>query len=171
MRCLSRTRRLVALALVGGTSMAACVLANDNTPADWRTWDLGAFRMRVPAVLVHVAGGIDSKAGVFTAEGLRIEYDFGLYSDPLTRRDDMLDYQSSEGNVEGLAARFVRYRLAGAADLPARSCSGGFVPGVRMSGMGALKLTVLACAVGGDNLMDVPTIFESIRFQGPAPRS
>lgn len=165
---LSRIKRLVALALVGGTVMAGCALADNNNnkpPADWHTWDLGAFRMQAPSGLKHVAGGTDSQAGTLTADGLRIEYDFGLYSDPLVRREETLDYQSSEGTVDGLVARFARYRLAGAADLRAWSCSGVFVPRVRASGMGALKLTVLVCAAGGDGLKHAPTIFESIRFR------
>jgi hypothetical protein len=116
------------------------------------------------------AGGIDSQAGVLTADGLRIDYDFGLYSDPLVRRDDMRDYQSTAGTVDGLAARFVRFRLAGATQsLPL--CSGVHVPQVRRSGTGILALTVLACADRAERLTDAPAIFESIRFQDTAGRS
>ena len=61
LRRLSRTKRVVALALVGGTVMAGCALAdnNDKLPADWRAWNLGAFRMQAPSGLKHVVGGTD----------------------------------------------------------------------------------------------------------------
>lgn len=167
MRRLSRIRRLGTLALVVGT-MAACALA--NTPSDWQSWDLGAIRLHTPAAMQLKAGGIDSQAGMLTSEGLRIEYDFGLYSDPLTRRDDMLDYRSTDGTVDGRAARIVHFRLTGTAATTLRACSGVHVPAVRRSSMGALSLTVLACAASADDLKDAPDIFRSIRFQGSAAR-
>ncbi len=162
-----RLPTLAVLLLVGG-SMAACVSA--ATPADWRTWDLGAFQMRAPAELRHTAGGIDSQAGALTAAGLRIDYDFGLYSDPLARRNDTLDYHARDGKVDGLDARFVRFRIAPAGAQAGQSCSGVHVPAVRSSGMGPLALTVLACAPHADGLRDVPDMLASIRLQAPQPR-
>ena len=158
----------LAFLLLVGSSMAGCVSA--AAPADWRTWDLGAFQMRAPADLRLAAGGIDSQAGALTAAGLRIDYDFGLYSDPLARRDDTLDYQSRAGTIDRLDARFVRYRIAPAGQQAAQSCSGVHVPGVRSSGMGPLALTVLACADHAEGLRDVPAMLASIRFQAPSGR-
>ncbi len=164
---LSRTRSLTALVLAG-CFMAGCVLA--AAPAAWRTWDLGAFQMRAPANLSQTAGGIDSQAGALSAGGLRVDYDFGLYSDPLARREDTLDYQSSAGKVDGLDARFVQYRLGSSGEQAAQACSGVHVPRVVTSGMGRLALTVLACAAHADGLADVPTMLASIRFQEPVAR-
>lgn len=165
-RRLIRLRQLGALALVA-CSVAAC--ASAATPADWQDWDLGAFRMRTPTGLHHVAGGTDSQAGAWTADGVRISYDYGLYSDPLNRRSAMLDYQSSAGKVDGLDARFVRFRVAESTG-PVQTCSGVHVPLVGTSSMGKLSLTMLACAADADRLQPVPAMFESIRFQGPAAR-
>ena len=164
------SRRILSLAvlLLVGCSVAACVSA--AAPAAWRSWNLGAFDMRAPADLRHSAGGIDSLAGALTAAGLRVDYDFGLYSDPLARRDDTLDYASTTGKVDGLDARFVRFRIAPAGEQAAQSCSGVHVPGVRNSGMGPLALTVLACATQVDGLRDVPAMLASIRFQPPVAR-
>lgn len=168
MHCLSPKGRLGPLALAVG-AMAGCALA--EAPAGWRHWDLGAIGLRVPAVMQLKAGGTDSQAGALTSDGLRIVYDFGLYSDPLARRDDMLDYRSSAAAVDGRAARMVQFRLGGATAAPLPACSGVHVPAVRKSSMGALSLTVLACAASADGLQDVPAIFRSIRFQGAAARS
>lgn len=164
---LSRIRRQSALALVG-CAMTGCALA--VAPADWQRWDFGAFQLRTPAGMQLAAGGIDSQAGALSAGDLRIEYDFGLYSDPLTRRDDTWDYQSRSGSVDGLTARFVRFRLGATPGQTARMCSGVHVPGVRESGMGALALTVLACAARDDSLKVVPAVLASIRFAQPAAR-
>ncbi len=156
--------------------MAGCVLAASTpaSPAAWRSWDLGAFQVRAPAHLGQTAAGIDSQAGVLSGVNLRIDYDFGLYSDPLARREDTLDYQSRAGKVDGLDARFVQYRLAASSAQAAQACSGVHVPRVRATGMGPLRLTVLACAAQAtgvaDGLVDVPAMLASIRFQEPAAR-
>lgn len=159
MRCLSP------LALVLGI-MAGCALA--DTPVGWRHWDLGAIRLQAPALMQLKAGGIDSQAGALTADGLRIDYDFGLYSDPLARRDGLLDYRSSDAAVDGRAARMVQFQRGGASAATLQACSGVHVPAVRQSSMGAMSLTVLACAASADGLKDVPAIFRSIRFQDAA---
>lgn len=167
MRWLSIVRRPIALTVVAG-AMVACAVAAATT--EWRIWDLGAFQIRAPSSLHHTAGGIDSKAGVLSTDGLHISYDFGLYSDPLTRRGDMLDYQSVAGSADGLAGRFVRFRQAGTAQQPDRICHGVHVPHVRMSGVGALSLTVLACAFSAESLKDTEAIIASIRFVQPERR-
>jgi hypothetical protein len=171
MRGLSHASRplalLAALALIGA-GMAGCAFA--AAPAVWPTWDLGAFQMRAPATMRMSAGGIDSLAGTLTAEGQRIEYDFGRYADSLTRRDDTLDYASRSGHVDGLQARFVRFRLQHAPDQALPECAGVHVPGVRNSGMGPLALTVLFCAATADGLQHASAVFDSIRFQGPVAR-
>lgn len=138
-------------------------------PADWRTWDLGAFQLRAPDHMQLSAGGIDSQAGALTAEGLRIDYDFGLYSDPLERRDDAVQYDASSGSIDGLPARFVRFRTRDPAG-HSRTCSGVHVPRVRQSGTGPLSLTVLACAALPERLTDMPAVFASIRIRGSASR-
>lgn len=146
--------------------LTACTLA---AAANWRRWELGAFRLQTPANLQQVAGGIDSQAGSLSADGLRVQYDFGRYSDPLTPTDDTLDYHSDAGMVDGLPARFVRFRVKGPT-ASAPFCSGVHVPQVRPAGAGMLSLTVLACAMTADQLAPVSAIFASIRFQPPVSR-
>ena len=151
-----------ALVVLSGCAMAAA-------PVDWRTWDLGAFRLQAPAGLQHQASGIDSQAGALSADGLRVQYDFGRYSDPLTRRSDTLDYHADAGTVDGLPARFVQFRVKGQTGTM-QSCSGVHVPQVRPSGTSMLSLTVLACADTREQLAPVSAILASIRFQAPASR-
>ena len=146
------------------TVLSGCATA--AAPSDWRTWDLGDFSLRTPAAMSLVTGGIDSQAGTLSADGLRIEYDYGLYSDPLIRSSDRLDYRSNAGTVDGLAARFVQFRVKA----PAQSCSGVHVPGVRASGTSTVALTVLACASTADLLQPASAIFATIRFKGTTTR-
>jgi len=139
------------------------------TPPDWRARDLGGFALHTPADMQLRTGGIDSQAGTLTSDSLRIDYDFGLYSDPLAQREDALDFQSCGATVDGLPARQVQFRLQDAAG-QSRSCIGVHVPQVRQSGMGPLRLTVLACADKPDQLKDMPAMFASIRLTGSGSR-
>lgn len=147
--------------------LSGCALA--AVPSGWRSWDLGAFRLQTPPGLQQQGGAIDSQAGTLVGDGLRVEYDYGRYSDPLARSADRLDYRSETGIVDGLPARFVQYRFQGEGG-GMRSCSGVHVPRVRVSGSNALSLTVLACADTSEQLAAVPTILSSIRFQAAPAR-
>lgn len=151
-----------ALIVLSGCAMAAA-------PANWRSWDLGALRMQTPANLQQVAGGIDSQAGTLSADGLRVHYDFGRYSDPLMRTGDTLDYRSRPGVVDGLPSQWVQFRV-NTPTAGAQFCSGVHVPRVRPSQAAVVSLTVLACAPTLDQLAPVPAILASIRLQAPASR-
>lgn len=165
MRCLISRLRLAAFA--APVVLAACAVA--ATPSDWQERDLGGFALRTPANMQLRAGGTDSQAGTLTSDHLRIDYDFGLYSDPLAQREDTFDYQSEPVTVDGLPARQVQFRLPDAAG-QSRSCIGVHVPQVRQSGMGSIRLTVLACTDKPDQLKNVPAMFMSIRFNDSEPR-
>jgi hypothetical protein len=147
--------------------LVACAMA--ATPPDWRARDLGGFTLHTPADMQLRAGGADSQAGTLTSGSLRIDYDFGLYADPLVQREDALDYQSGAAIVDGMSARQVHFRLQDAAG-QSRSCIGVHVPQVRQSGTGPLSLTMLACADKADDLKDVPAMFASIRITGSRSR-
>ena len=138
-------------------------------PTHWRTWDLGDFRLQTPPGWTQVVGGIDSQAGTLAEGGLRIEYDFGRYSDPLARREDMQDYRSNAGMVDGLPARFVQFRSVGPAG-QRQTCSGVHVPRIRPSGTSMLSLTVLACADTEAQLGPSAAILGSIRWHVPVSR-
>lgn len=155
------------LAVLAPCVLAACAMA--ATPSDWRSRDLGGFTLRTPVNMQFRAGGIDSQAGALTSESLRIDYDLGLYSDPLVQRENALDYQSGSTTVDGLAARQVQFRLPDATG-QSRSCIGVHVPQVRQGVMGPIRLTVLACADKPGQLKDMPAMFASIRFTGSGSR-
>lgn len=140
------------------------------TPSDWQERDLGGFALRTPADMQLRTGGIDSQAGTLTSEALRIDYDFGPYSDPLAQRADALDFHSGAITVDGLPARKVQFRLPDAATGQSRSCIGVHVPQVRQSSTGPMRLTVLACADKPDQLKDVPAMIATIRFTDSGSR-
>lgn len=51
---------------------------------DWRSYDEGAFTVRMPASLQRESiRGIDSQVGYWRAKGVEIGYDYGMYSNPL----------------------------------------------------------------------------------------
>lgn len=138
-------------------------------PSHWRTWELGEFRLQTPPGWSQIVGGIDSQAGTLAQGGLRVEYDFGRYSDPLTRRDDMRDYRSNAGAVDGLPARFVQFRATSLGG-QMQSCSGVHVSHIRPSGSAKVSLTVLACADTEAQLGPSAAIIGSIRWSAPVFR-
>jgi hypothetical protein len=161
MRCL--TDRLhrgfwVALLMFGG------VAADD---AAWKLVDAGPFTLRAPRSMVLTQGGTDSTAGSLAGEDLRLDYDFGLYSDPLRQGENSSGYESRDVAVDGFPARFVNFTLPGKW-APARSCTGVHVPQVRRSALGWLRLTVLACADDPQDLKPARAILATLRFRRQA---
>jgi hypothetical protein len=162
MRCL--TDRLhrgfwVALLMFGG------VAAADD--ATWKLVDAGPFTLRAPRSMVLTQGGTDSTAGSLAGEDVRLDYDFGPYSDPLRQGEDSSSYESRDGTVDGLPARFVNFTLPGKR-APARSCTGVHVSQVRRSALGWLRLTVLACADEPQDLKPARAILATLRFRRAA---
>lgn len=125
--------------------------------------DLGGFSLQLPASMVQQAGGIDSKAGRLHGEGLLIDYDLGLYSDPLLSREGISGYEEKAVVVDGRPARLVRWQQPG----PTRYVIGLHLPELRATAMGPIRLTLLAQTDDATRLDDIQSLLLSLRLTKP----
>jgi hypothetical protein len=149
------------LALTALHGLTACA-------AGWQTVKPGGFVFSAPATLKHSAGGTDSNAGNLQDASLRISYDFGAYSDPLTSVEGASGLTQRPGTVGGLAARFVNFArpVAGGGT---EVCEAVHVPRVRDSGLGgSIKLTLVLCGDAKATRAAADKVFASIQFTAPA---
>jgi hypothetical protein len=144
--------------------LASCAGA---TSLAWNTIDLGPFQMSVPAAWALRQGGTDSVAGHLSAEGLDLDYDFGLYSDPLVVPVGALNGSVGVVQVDGLPARRVSYTLQRDA-APPMHYLGVHVPRVRLVAMGRIRLTLLGYSTDTAKLAQVEAVWATIRFK-PGP--
>ena len=153
------------LGVVAALSMmvASCAAAPERT-----RHDLGAFWIDAPASWSLTSGGMDSAAGHFTGERLRLDYDFGLYSDPLRLPQGATDVGERSVTIDGLPGRQVRYTLQRGADEPMHYL-GVHVPAVRATSMGRLKLTVLAVSADVEQIRQAEAVMATIRFKPVTP--
>ncbi len=122
--------------------------------------DLGGFSLQLPATVVQQAGGIDSKAGRLHGDGLLIDYDLGLYSDPLLNRDGVSGYEEKPVLVDGRPARLVRWRQPDST----RYFIGLHLPELRVTPMGPIRLTLLAQTSEASRLDEIQTLLLSLRL-------
>lgn len=147
---------------------AGCLVAA-SVPAACRTVDLGALSLCVPPHWVLVRGGIDSLAGHFSADGVRLDYDYGLATSLLPVPAGAAAVAEQAVTVDGRAARQVAYVLPGHG-LAQPHRLGVVVPQVQPSAMGPLRLSVLATAADAAGLLPVAGVIASIRFKAVAGR-
>lgn len=122
--------------------------------------DLGGFSLQLPATMAQQAGGIDSKAGRLHGDGLLIDYDLGLYSDPLLNRDGVSGYEEKPVLVDGRPARLVRWQQQDST----RYFIGLHLPELRVTPMGPIRLTLLAQTSDATRLDDIQTLLLSLRL-------
>jgi hypothetical protein len=141
------------------------LLGSAGAPADTpcRRRTLGEFSICVPAPWQLERRGSDSASGRFTDGAVRLEYDFGLYSDPLKIPQHATDTHEKEVTAGGLAARQVAYTLPQVSGAPVLWL-GLHVPRVRQVSMGWLKLTLLAQAADPRQLQQAAEAMATVRF-------
>lgn len=167
-------RRLAQRALVLGLLLAGTAGSMASEACQLR--ELGAFSLCVPPAwrLEATAGtAVDSAAGRWSVGGpgaaLLIEHDFGLYSDPLKDLPEGARVLAETAlQVEGRAARLLRYTAPGREGEPAMHLLGLHVPVVHPGGrMGPIRLTLLARSTDPKRLDEVDAVFRSLRFKPP----
>ena len=127
--------------------------------------ELGGFSLLLPAAMTLQAGGTDSYTGRLVGVGLQIEYDLGLYADPLQARAAAVDRTQRAVTVDGHAGWLVRWREPSPA--PTRCFIGLHLPQVRDSIMGPLRLTLLAWSLEPAAADAAQTILLSLRLTVP----
>ena len=161
-----RTRGRLA-AVFAALSMASAWLG--ATPNNWVLHDLGAFWMQAPKTWTLGKGqGTDSAVGRLSSAGVSMEYDFGLYSDPLRVPEGATEVKERALVIDGLPARQVSYIMHPAATTPMHYL-GLHIPEVRATSMGKQRLTLLAQSVHATPLKQAAAVMATVRFK-PAAR-
>ena len=96
----------------GGDSDTPTSPGEVELPADWRlveaTSTFGGFSLGLPpGWQLNQLQGIDSYVGEIVAEGVRLEFDFGWYSNPLADDDDPL-YIVTYEDIGGRQGKLVK---------------------------------------------------------------
>lgn len=125
--------------------------------------------MSSPPAWQLVKSRTNSVAGRLLSEGLQLHYDFGRYSDPLRVPPGAMQVQEDTVSTAGMPARRVRYALKQARGVPMHYL-GVYLPQVRHSRMGWLKLTLLADAEDPARLAEVEAVMSTVQIK-PAPAS
>jgi len=148
------------LALAGWT-LAGLVMAAEPLPRR----ELGGFSLQLPPGMQQQAGGSDSRAGRLVGGALRIDYDLGLYADPLQPREGISAREERAVQIDGRPARLVRWRVEGpASPATARFFVGLHLPQAGQSVMGPIRLTLLAQADDAAGLNEAQAILLSLRL-------
>lgn len=142
-----------------GTVFALIGCMTEPAAASCTVQDLGPFSMCVPSDWQLVKGGTDSAAGTFTAEGLSVSYDFGLYSAPLSIPPEASEASGVAMTVDGRAGRKVAYALKSIHFV------GVHVPDIRSTSLGSVKLTVLAQTTNSARLNEARAALATIRIK------
>jgi hypothetical protein len=124
--------------------------------------DLAGFTICAPPTWTLVKGGTDSAAGHFQDGALRVDYDFGLYSDPLAVPAGATGVTGEPVTIDGHTASRVTYTRP---TTPPTYCLGVHVSGVAKVSMGQLKLTILASTPKAEQLQALDAVVATVRFK------
>lgn len=163
-----RLRAWLQTAILVLTAVAGCAAANSGD--GWSIRDFKSFTLRAPSDWVSVTGGTDSLAGRLAGSGVQLDYDFGLYSDPLNAPYGARDLQAESHAIDGLSARRVSFSQPSDAGASVHHCVGIHVPQVRQSSMGNIRFTALACTKDPARLALARSVLSTLRFPGTALR-
>lgn len=157
---------LVGLAFVTGRSILKSP-AQQETPKDWRTHDLGPFSFQAPA---DFSGGqdqgIDSAVWSFRNENIRLELDYGVYSNDLQIYGDKPEYHESWVVIHGKKAKLCTFRLSDSSATPATEKK-PFIAAVYFpdTGSPSQKLTLWASTDSPAAQEKAKLILNSVRFK------
>jgi hypothetical protein len=96
---------------------------------------------------------------MFSGDGIRVSFDFGLYSDPLTLPEQATQVKEFSKAVGGHLAHHVSYSRGSI------NAVGIHFPKVSSTSIGPLKLTVLAQSRDMTKLRAVDEAFATIKFK------
>ena len=93
-------------------------------PSDWQSIDAGEVSIYAPpGWKFHRLQSFDSSAGEFVGDGIRLESDYGPYSNPLDEQHEP-EYSVVQDRIDGLQARIVSPHS------PGRGLTGVYFPAV-----------------------------------------
>lgn len=129
-------------------------------PDGWKQLDADYFTVYAPATWTfRKMQGIDSYVGEFVGDGVRLEFDYGQYSNALADKKEPT-YVVSEEKVGGQPARIVSPRVPGHG-----------VTGIYFRDVGDTNgLNIVGLNLSESQQKTVLTIFQTIRFRPQLPK-
>lgn len=96
------------------STSSATLLAVDTSLPDWQIVDAGIFIVSLPpGWKFNKLQGIDSYIGEFIGDGVKLEFDYGWYSNSLAEDNDP-NYVVTYETIDGYKAKIVMPRVTGA---------------------------------------------------------
>jgi hypothetical protein len=151
---------LPAASLLAILLLLAAACADDSGIKDARTITVeGAFTFKVPGDMSGVdTRGIDSIAGAFAGPSIKLEYDYGAFSDPLGN-DSSDGFKLTLLTIDGHEARIERFQD------PSADASFPLVAAIHFPDLGNGNLLTMYARSRDEDAQDVAMdIFRSIRF-------
>lgn len=144
---------------------AACSTADEAIPPDWITVTAGAaFTLHAPPGTVFAPlRGEDSFVGTFKHPAFKIGFDYGLYSNDLSKLRSDPRFATSTASVDGRSAIIVTGRSDGAWGCRDHLAA-MYVGGVHESGSGRIRLEIHGCTADPAYVPALVKMFRSVRF-------
>lgn len=149
-------------------SFHACAVQTDKDSGlheDWIKVSAGSvFSLTAPGgTTFHPSQGLDSFVGAFTNQKFRIDFDYGLYSDPLTNYSGQPDYKIQELQIDNRKARIISYSDPTNTQYPYFIGVHFYDLGKTM--LGTTKLTVFSRLKDKKDYPTLEKIYRSIKFR------
>ena len=138
--------------------LVSCGAAQEPVPSNWKKVNEHYFEFYVPPDMEKVmVQGIDSHVGQYQNKSITLNFDYGLYSDPL----NYVSKQPQESvEIDGHQARIVRYK-----DADGRFIMAVHIPAIlREREYVGPKLTMFSSCASQTDFDTVREIYYSVRF-------
>jgi hypothetical protein len=132
----------------------------------WKTFDLGYFSFKAPKDMKFVpTSSIDSEGWRYRNNAIRLDIDFGIYSNSLSLYYKQIDYREESISIDGRKAKLCLFRLTPSFTTPADGKL-TFIAAIYFpdTGLGE-KLTFWANCKGPAEQEMAKAIFQSIKFK------
>jgi hypothetical protein len=150
--------------VVAGQDSITCVVPRAQGE-NWTTFAASAFSLRVPPGFERTRNrGIDSEGAAWERAGARFDFDFGMYSNPLTELTQVSEIHRCSATINGTPATVVTGRRA----------DGQFVaaahwPDDSASGTLGRTLTIYGTATDSSSHAQLLAMLWSVRFSARDP--
>jgi hypothetical protein len=153
---------LLICGLSAGRILLGCQATVTTLPDGWHLLDAGDFTIYAPANWkFHKLQGIDSYVGEFVGDGVRLEFDYGLYSNSIPAEATEPTYTVTEEKIGGHLARIVSPKI------PGRGITAIYF---REVGNGSNGLFINAINLSDSQQKAVLVMFTTVRFRPTLPR-
>jgi hypothetical protein len=156
------------MASMAAAALLALLLALANGAMAQQRRDLGGFSIELPAALaLQARGGVDSHSGRLVGAGLALDYDLGLYADPLLAREGSSAHRERELIVDGRPARLVQWQIE--QPTPRLYFVGLHLRQIQPTSAGPLHLTLLAQSTDPAQVQAAQAMLLTLRISPPRP--